>query len=200
MRAVGGPAAGRRAARAAKRSASSRTRWSAPRSSTRQYGTQPGSGEAAAVLRRVLAQELVRRQGHARHRRQRRQLRDGRAESRLARRRRAPRPRAPSSTPWPRPPTSAVRPRRRRRQCTVGAARRQPRLRRPGAARPAIPTTPNACRAARAVARASSVAANLVACSICEQSCGFVQRAGVAQQRRQPPHHEGHSRWTAADG
>ena len=55
-------------------------------------------------------------------------------------------------------------------QRAVSAARRQPRLWRPGAARPAIRTTPNGCRAARAVDRAMSVAANLVACSICEQS------------------------------
>ena len=54
----------------------------------KQYGTQPRSGEAADVLRGLLAQELVRREGHARHRRQRCELRDGRAEGRLARHRR----------------------------------------------------------------------------------------------------------------
>ncbi len=48
---------------------------------------QSGSGEAADVLRGLLAQGLVRRQGHARHRRQRRELCDGRAQGRLARHR-----------------------------------------------------------------------------------------------------------------
>ena len=39
----------------------------------------------------------------------------------------------------------------------------------------------------------SSVAANLVACSICEQSGGLVQGTGLAEQRRQPPDHQGHT-------
>ena len=43
----------------------------------KQYGTQAGSGEAADVLRRDSLEELVRREGHALDRRQRREFRDG---------------------------------------------------------------------------------------------------------------------------
>ena len=77
------PAGARRLARS---SASSPTRWSVPPSST-AVRPQAGSDQAADVLRRLRLEELVRREGHARHRRQRRQLRDGRAEGRFAGRR-----------------------------------------------------------------------------------------------------------------
>ena len=76
---------------------------------------QSRSREAADVLRRVLVEELVRREGHARHRRQRRQLRDGRADERFAGRRRSARRRARSSS------ASRPRPTARRRVCR-GAA------------------------------------------------------------------------------
>ena len=59
---------------------------------------EAGSCEVSAVLRRLRLEELVRRDGHARHGRQRRELRDGRAEVRLARRRAGCAPRARSAS------------------------------------------------------------------------------------------------------
>ena len=56
-----------------------------------QYGRNPGSREDADVLRHDHGQELVRREGHALDRRQRRHLRDGRAAARHDARRAAAR-------------------------------------------------------------------------------------------------------------
>ena len=141
--------------RPARSSGSSRTRSSAPRSSTSSTARNPDLAKLPMYCVGLLAQELVRREGHARHRRQRRQLRDGRAEGRFAGHRRPARARAPSSTPSLRPTTIGGRPPTAPRQATIVHAGRQPSTTRRGAVRPATRTTPRACRAARATAPAS---------------------------------------------
>ena len=193
--AVGRPAATRRAARVRSvPEATGRTR--ARRGAGRAIRSQPRSDQAADVLRRVLAQELVRREGHARHRRQRRQLRDGRAESRFARHRRAPgQGRDHLRRGYCQQHRRSVRARRRQR--AVSAARRQPRLW--GLGRPDLQSLRHRTSAARHQRWLGDVGGGQPGRLLdLRAELGLVQRTGIAEQRRQSPHHEGHSPWTAA--
>ena len=125
----------------------------------KQYGSEARSREPADVLRGVLVEELVRRQGHARDRRQRRELRDGCAGARLDRRRATCARRAPSALRSPTRAAQAARP----RAAVAGAVRA--RIRHQCCSKPtprtaygvdsrAIRTTRSACLEAPAPARA----------------------------------------------
>ena len=152
---------------------------------------QPRPGQAADVLRRVLVQELVRRQGHARHRRQRRQLRHGRAEGRFAGHRRAARQGRHHLR---------RRDRRQRRRGLVARgtgeaedehAVRPAEVRAVG--RPAVQSLRHAARAARHQRRVGRVGRRQPGDLLdLRAGLGLVQGPGVAQRRRQPADHEGH--------
>ena len=189
---VGRPAAGgragglRRVPQAARRARARRGTGHAVRHESRP-------GEAADVLRRVLAQELVRREGHASA------PAATTSTSRWTRRRSIRRTspscarRARSSTPLPPPTTSAdASSRTGPAKAEDVHARRQPAGTRSWGGQACNPY--DTARVPRGTSNGSgvSVAANLVDLLDLRTGLRILQGPGVAQQRRQPPDHQGH--------
>ena len=159
----------------------------ARRRARRAVRQESRSASDADVLRRVLAQELVRREGHALHGRQRRQLCDGRAADGFAGHRATCAPRVRSSSPR-RPPQETglgfptVPQPSRARGCRTATT--------PYAAwgGQALQSVRHGARAARHELRLRRVRLREYGCVLdLRARLGFVQRAGVAQQRRELP-------------